>query len=338
MTTADATAANDARYDIAGLIADLGDIPVVTDRTTVSAARPRLLLVQPDPQRRAARQGRRRRGEPAQRGRRDPRPSAACARRRIPITPRGGATGNYGQAVPLAGGVLLDMSAMTRIDLAQARPGARRGRRQAGRHRCRTRPHGWELRMHPSTKRMATIGGFVCGRFGRRRLGHLWRPARARQHPRRARRHAWRRRRASSSCAATRRRRSTAPIGTTGIITELEMPLAPACPWIDVVVAFDDFDRGGAVGHELALADGIVKKLRDADRMAAAELLRRRCRRIARRARACWRCMIAESVDRELQGAARAAAARSRSSADRTRAAARCRSTSTPGTTPRCRC
>ena len=43
-----------------------------------------------------------------------------------------------------------------------------------------TRPNGWELRMHPSTKRTATIGGFVARRVGRRRVGHLGRPAGAR--------------------------------------------------------------------------------------------------------------------------------------------------------------
>ena len=32
--------------------------------------------------------------------------AAACARRRVPLTPRGGGTGNYGQAVPLHGGVV----------------------------------------------------------------------------------------------------------------------------------------------------------------------------------------------------------------------------------------
>ena len=35
--------------------------------------------------------------------------------------------------------------------------------------------------------------------------------------------------------------------GTTGIITALEMPLAPALPWIDVIVAFDDLVAGGAL-------------------------------------------------------------------------------------------
>src|SRR4051812_24509156 len=39
----------------------------------------------------------------------------ACARHRIPITPRGGGTGNYGQAVPLAGGVVLDLTGLAAV-------------------------------------------------------------------------------------------------------------------------------------------------------------------------------------------------------------------------------
>ena len=37
--------------------------------------------------------------------------------------------------------------------------------------------------------------------------------------------------------------------GTTGIITALEMPLAPAWPWIDVIVAFDDFVEAVRFGY-----------------------------------------------------------------------------------------
>jgi hypothetical protein len=39
------------------------------------------------------------------------------------------------------------------------------------------------------------------------------------------------------------------------------MPLAPALPWVDVIVAFDDFIEAVRFGHTIAMADGIVKKL-----------------------------------------------------------------------------
>ncbi|MFM7568616.1 MAG: FAD-binding oxidoreductase, partial [Betaproteobacteria bacterium] len=41
--------------------------------------------------------------------------AAACVRLRVPLTVRGAGTGNYGQCVPLHGGVSLDMSALNRV-------------------------------------------------------------------------------------------------------------------------------------------------------------------------------------------------------------------------------
>ncbi|HEX8167183.1 MAG TPA: FAD-binding protein [Beijerinckiaceae bacterium] len=94
------------------------------------------------------------------------RAAAACAKARIPLVVRGAGTGNYGQAVPLEGGVVLDMTALDAIEWM--RPGLVRvgaGRKMVAVD-AETRPQGWELRMHPSTKRMATIGGFVAGGSG----------------------------------------------------------------------------------------------------------------------------------------------------------------------------
>src|SRR5579863_4571874 len=40
---------------------------------------------------------------------------AAAARHRIPLTPRGAGTANYGQSVPLHGGIVLDLTGFTGI-------------------------------------------------------------------------------------------------------------------------------------------------------------------------------------------------------------------------------
>jgi FAD/FMN-containing dehydrogenase len=186
--------------------------------------------------------------------------AAACAKLRIPLTPRGAATGNYGQAVPLEGGVLLDLSAMTKIEwqkpgLVRCEPGIRMNDLDAA-----TRPNGWEIRMHPSTKRMATIGGFVgggSGGIGSINYGGLREPGNilcARV----------------VTCEETPRvielrtdaaQKVNRAYGTTGIITALEMPLSPAWPWVDLIVTFDNFMEAMQVGYEVALADGVVKKL-----------------------------------------------------------------------------
>ena len=114
--------------------------------------------------------------------------------------------------------------------------------------------------MHPSTKRTATIGGFVAGGSGGvgsvtygglREPGNILaaRIVTVEEEPRIIE---------LRDDAAQKVNRA---YGTTGIITALEMPLAPAWPWIDVIVAFDDFMEAFRAGYEVALADGIVKKL-----------------------------------------------------------------------------
>src|SRR5258708_22298987 len=79
---------------------------------------------------------------------------------------RAGGAGNYGEAVPLEGGVLRDVRALAAVE--GARPGVMRVGVGAKMNAidAELQPSGWELRMHPSTKRTATIGGFVAGGSG----------------------------------------------------------------------------------------------------------------------------------------------------------------------------
>jgi FAD/FMN-containing dehydrogenase len=186
--------------------------------------------------------------------------AAACARHCIPLTARGGATGNYGQCVPLEGGVVLDMTALS--DIEWQRPG--RIRVQAGAKLsdidAATRPNGFELRMHPSTKRSAVIGGFVAGGSGgagsvtyggMREPGNILaaRVVTLEETPR------------VIELRGDAAQKISRAYGTTGIITVLEMPLAPALAWFDVIVAFDDLIQAVRFGHAIAMADGVVKKL-----------------------------------------------------------------------------
>jgi FAD/FMN-containing dehydrogenase len=186
--------------------------------------------------------------------------AAACARHRVPLTVRAGGTGNYGQAVPLQGGVLLDITKLEAIEWTK--PGQVRVGVGAKMNAidAQLKPSGWELRMHPSTKRTATIGGFVAGGsggIGSVNYGGLREPGNIlaarivtmEEEPR------------IIELRGDAAQKINRAYGTTGIITALEMPLAPAWTWIDVVVVFDDFIEAASFGYEAALADGIVKKL-----------------------------------------------------------------------------
>ncbi len=84
----------------------------------------------------------------------------------IPVTPRGGGTGNYGQAMPLTGGVLLNLTEMNRvIRIGTGSVVAEAGALLIGIDR-EAAASGQELRMIPSTVATATIGGFIAGGSG----------------------------------------------------------------------------------------------------------------------------------------------------------------------------
>jgi FAD/FMN-containing dehydrogenase len=181
--------------------------------------------------------------------------AAACARLRVPLTVRGGGTGNYGQSVPLAGGLILDTSALNRI--IQIRPGmatVQTGALMGGINDA-ARASGQQLCMFPSTERMATIGGFIAGGhsgIGSIRHGILKDPgniSRIRvvtleETPR------------VLDLQGADIEKVHHAYGTNGIITELDVRLTEAVDWLHTITLFESYSdllRFGLTVGDLAV-------------------------------------------------------------------------------------
>ena len=184
-----------------------------------------------------------------------------CYDRNIPVTVRGAGTGNYGQAVPLQGGVVLDLTRMDQIEeiqpdgVAVCQPGVRLGVLEN-----EARKLGWELRCYPSTIVKSSLGGFLgggSGGIGSVANGNLrdFETVRAIEvvtmepEPRVVLHegeavheilHAW---------------------GTNGIITRIWLALAPAVEWSQCVVAFDTFDAAFDFSEQIATGAEWTKRL-----------------------------------------------------------------------------
>ena len=183
-----------------------------------------------------------------------------CVANKLPLTVRGAGTGNYGQAIPLAGGVILDTSAMNAVKwIEPGRACVEAGAKLGAIDRI-ARPQGWEIRMAPSTYRTATIGGFVgggSGGIGSVMYGQLAdrgniqsvRVVTMEDTPR------------IIELRGDDVGQVTHAYGTNGIITELEIPLGPAYLWTEVIAVFSDFMSAARFGQALGDADGIIKKL-----------------------------------------------------------------------------
>ena len=183
-----------------------------------------------------------------------------CVSAKLPLTIRGSGTGNYGQAIPLAGGVILDMSAMSAVKWVK--PGcacAEAGAKLAAIDRA-TRLQGWEIRMAPSTYRTATIGGFVGGGSGG--IGSvLYGQLADRGNIQAVRVVTMEEAPQVIELRGDDVQRVTHAYGTNGIITELEIPLGPTYPWAEGIVTFEDFISAAHFGQRLGDADGIIAKL-----------------------------------------------------------------------------
>ncbi|MDM0027604.1 FAD-binding oxidoreductase [Variovorax saccharolyticus] len=168
--------------------------------------------------------------------------AAVAAKWKLPLTVRAGGTGNYGQCVPLEGGLVLDVTPMSRVlEIGDGRVRVQAGARMHD-IELAVAETGQALRMWPSTWHVASIGGFIAGGFGgigSIRHGILRDPGnllRARimtveREPRIIELH------------GDEIQQVHHAYGTNGILTEVEVALSPAVEWVHCIALFDSYRR-----------------------------------------------------------------------------------------------
>ncbi len=184
----------------------------------------------------------------------------AAYKHKVPITPRGAGTGNYGQAMPLAGGAMLNLMSLDRV----VKITKESVRAEVGIILEKLDEHtiaavNGEMRFHPSTYRMASLGGFIAG--GSAGVGSIrWGGLRAFGNLLGLR---------VITCEAEPRIFDlTGPdilkvahaYGTNGIIVEAEIPLAQHHDWVDLMVGFDSVLEACAFAEQCAHQDGLLLK------------------------------------------------------------------------------
>ncbi len=165
-----------------------------------------------------------------------------CQKHQVPLTIRGAGTGNYGQCVPIKGGVVMIMTSLTKI--RNFDPDTCAVTVEAG---CLLGElnkyllaNGRQLRLLPSTWRTASIAGFVAGGsggIGSVRWGFLRDPGHLlglevvtlEESPRKIQLDA-------RSAEALNH-----AYGTNGIITALTLSTCEAVDWHEVAIDCDDF-------------------------------------------------------------------------------------------------
>lgn len=181
------------------------------------------------------------------------------AKAKVPISLRGGGSGNYGQLIPLYGGVVLDLNGLNQIfsveEVVHAEPGANLGKIEIA-----AREVGWEMRCLPSTWMISSLGGFLCGGsggIGSIRYGGIATPGTVKsltlmtveEEPRLIKLE-------EEACLS-----ALHTYGTTGIVVEIEMRLAPAIPWEQLIFVADDWHQLLAWSYDVASDNAIAKRL-----------------------------------------------------------------------------
>ncbi|MFN8524156.1 MAG: FAD-binding oxidoreductase [Chloroflexota bacterium] len=176
---------------------------------------------------------------------------AVAVRHNVPMTLRGGGSSNFGQSVPLAGGLVIDIRSINRIlDIRDDRVTVEAGALQGEVSRA-VKARGRELTILTTTYAISTAAGWVAGGhvgIGANTRGTIWdgnvlgvKLLTAEENPREI---------------ELNGDQALYPVlhayGTTGVITQVTFPLVPAREWVEVAVAFESFDPACAMVRQLA--------------------------------------------------------------------------------------
>ncbi len=181
-------------------------------------------------------------------------------REQIPVTARGLGTGNYGQAVPLEGGIVLDLREMNQIlswpnGGVLAEPGVRLAVLEQ-----QARDRDLELRMFPSTIAMASLGGFIAG--GSCGIGSI--------------NHGVLRDRGNVRSLRVITATEVPQVvdlrgvdidqalhayGTNGIITAIDLPLTRRTDWQPLTAAFESLEQAHRCAWAIGRSEGIHKRM-----------------------------------------------------------------------------
>ncbi len=183
-----------------------------------------------------------------------------AAKHSLPIVLRGGGTGNYGQAVPMDGGLIIETTAMNRIlEIGNGYVRAEAGALMADINTA-LEDSGQEMAMFPSTQDIATVGGFVAGGsagIGSIANGALRDPGNI----------------VSLSAMSVTEDPQTEIFegtdalqihhawGLNGVITEVTLRTVPRRDWIGCIATFDSYEAAYSTGIDIAKAQNIAAKL-----------------------------------------------------------------------------
>jgi FAD/FMN-containing dehydrogenase len=184
---------------------------------------------------------------------------ALAVRHGVPMTLRGGGTSNFGQTIPLEGGIIVDTLRLNRVlAIAEASVTAEGGALHGDVENA-VRARGRELTLLTTTYASATVAGWVGGGhvgIGSSMYGTIWdgnvlkaKLLTAEDPPR----------------ELVLEGDDLCPVlhtyGTTGAMTEVTFPLVPAKDWIEAVAVFDSFRAAARFTKELAEDPGIPQRV-----------------------------------------------------------------------------